>query len=43
MSTQFYALDQDTFPGIGTQALPPPNPRLWRKVSRGEEMEEKKK
>jgi hypothetical protein len=25
-------LDQDPFPGIGTQALPPPNPRWWRKA-----------
>ncbi len=29
-------LDQDPFPYIGTQALPPPNPRWWRKAGRGE-------
>ena len=29
-------LDEDPFPGIGTQALPPPNPRWWRKTGRGE-------
>ncbi len=28
-------LDQDPFPGIGTQALPPPNPRWWRKAGQG--------
>jgi predicted PurR-regulated permease PerM len=35
-------LDEDPFPGIGTQALPPPNPRWWRKTGRGEAREEKK-
>jgi predicted PurR-regulated permease PerM len=33
-------LDQDPFPGIGTQALPPPNPRWWRKAGRGVVKEE---
>ena len=27
-------LDQDPFPGISTQALPPPNPRWWRKTGK---------
>lgn len=34
-------LDQDPFPGIGTQALPPPNPRWWRKGGREEAKEER--
>jgi predicted PurR-regulated permease PerM len=34
-------LDQDPFPGIGTQALPPPNPRWWRKAARQEAITEK--
>ncbi len=33
-------LDQDPFPGISTQALPPPNPRWWRKAGRGEKGKE---
>jgi hypothetical protein len=41
MSTQFYALDQDPFPGIGTQALPPPNPRWWRKAGKEGTKEER--
>jgi len=28
-------LDQDPFPGMEAQALPPPNPRWWRKAGRG--------
>jgi predicted PurR-regulated permease PerM len=35
-------LDQDPFPGIGTAALPPPNPRWWRKAGRGVVREEKR-
>jgi predicted PurR-regulated permease PerM len=35
-------LDQDPFPDIGSQALPPPNPRWWRRAGRGEARGEKR-
>jgi predicted PurR-regulated permease PerM len=35
-------LDQDPFPGIGTQELPPPNPRWWRRAGRRETREEER-
>jgi predicted PurR-regulated permease PerM len=43
MGRYIYAelLDQDPFPDIGSQALPPPNPRWWRKTGRGEVRGEK--